>query len=192
MNDSFRAFSIKGKTLDVGGGRKPDYFSHLMNDGTAEVMPIDGSMTGIDFETDALPFDDATFDTLICANLLEHIYNYQFLLLQMRRVLRPGGHLIGFVPFWMAYHPDPHDYFRYTQEALERMLADAGFSDISVRPLPGGPFSANFNTIVLSLPRVLRPFAYLGYAFLDRVFIAVRPHATNRNPLGYTFYTTNA
>ena len=187
MNDAFRSKTLQGAVMDVGGGRNPDYFDYLGKDAEVSMLPVDAAFTGIDFEKDPLPAADASVATVLCCNVLEHIYNHQFLLAEMRRVLAPSGTLIGFVPFWTGYHPDPHDYFRYTDEALARMLSDAGYRDITIEPVAVGPLLANFNTIVLSMPRALRPVAYLWYALWNRLFVALRPESRKRNPLGYVF-----
>lgn len=187
MNEGFRGYPLAGKVVDVGGGHEPDYFEYFaMQDGAALAV-IDGSMSSIDFEKDPLPFADASVDTVICANVLEHVYHHQFLAGQMRRILSPHGTVIGFVPFMIQYHPDPHDYFRYTREALTRIFTDAGFSRIEIRTVGGGPFLVNFNTIGLSVPRVLRPLLYLPYALLDALFLALRPASRERYPLGFIF-----
>lgn len=191
MNVGFSRYTLRGNVLDIGGGRNPDYFSYFKQEPGVSIIVLDGSLSGIDFEQDTLPLEDASVDTVVLANVLEHIYNHQFLLSETRRVLAPSGQLIGFVPFWNGYHPDPHDYFRYTHEALERLASDAGFTQVSVTPLPGGPFAANFNTIVLSLPRLIRPLAYLWYALLDSIFIRLRPASQHRYPLGYLFHATS-
>jgi len=43
------------------------------------------------------------------------------------RVLRPGGFLFITVPFIWPMHTVPHDEYRYTPFALERLLKVAGF-----------------------------------------------------------------
>jgi SAM-dependent methyltransferase len=190
MNEALAHETIRGEVVDVGGGHHPDYFDFLRHIGEVHLEAVDASFSGIDFEKDPLPFNDASADTVILCNVLEHIYDYRFLMQQVRRILKADGRLIGFVPFWIGYHPDPHDYFRYTGEALKRLLAEEGFNHIEIKPVGGGPLLANFNTLVLSLPRVLRPVAYLWYAVFDAFFLALRPRSRERNPLGFLFTVT--
>ncbi len=187
MNRSFETIALSGAVVDVGGGREPDYYDYFDTRDVQSITPVDGSISGIDFERDRLPFSDASVDTVVCANVLEHIYEYRHLVSEMKRILREGGMLAGFVPFLMQYHPDPLDYFRYTSTALERIFAAAGFADIRIKAVGGGPFAANFNNLVFSLPRPLRVLAYPCYAMLDAAFLAVRPSARERFPLGFTF-----
>lgn len=187
MNRALADERIAGRVVDIGGGRSPDYFSYLgIADGTT-IEASDLSLGSVDFEKDSLPYASGTIDTVLMCNILEHIYHHQHLLGEARRILRPEGDLIGFVPFWVGYHPDPHDYFRYTHEALRTMFTEAGFEDVEVTPIGGGPFVANFNTIVLSIPRLLRPLLYIPYALLDRIFLSLRPSSRKRFPLGYLF-----
>ncbi len=51
-------------------------------------------------QTDAtkLPFADETFDKIICSEVLEHIENYQGVLQEIKRVLKPNGILAISVP----------------------------------------------------------------------------------------------
>ncbi len=187
MNDAFRSLKVRGLVVDIGGARNPDYFAYLRGASDAKIEPVDGMLQKIDFETDALPYADAAAITILMCNVLEHIFDYRHLLAEARRVLAPQGQLIGFVPFWVGYHPDPHDYFRYTEESLRRLLTEAGFTDIDVRPLGRGPIIANFNTIVLSVPRIMRPPLFIWYAMCDALFVWLRPASVRRHPLGFLF-----
>lgn len=187
MNSALTRETIRGRVVDIGGGRSPDYFSYLQIENGAKIEAVDLSLSPIDFEKDALPYASSSIDTVLMCNILEHIYHYSHLLGEARRILAPHGQLIGFVPFWVGYHPDPHDYFRYTHEALQTMLTEAGFEDVTITRIGRGPFAANFNTIVLSVPRLVRPLLYVPYALLDRLFLLVRPASEVRFPLGYLF-----
>lgn len=48
-----------------------------------------------------LPFDDGTFDVVICSEVLEHIPDWLGVLDEINRVLKPGGTFVASVPrFW--------------------------------------------------------------------------------------------
>jgi SAM-dependent methyltransferase len=49
-----------------------------------------------------LPFSDATFDRIICSEVLEHIPNDTVAIEELVRVLRPGGRIAITVPAWLA------------------------------------------------------------------------------------------
>ncbi len=187
MNEALAHETLRGTVIDIGGGRSPNYFDFLQRADGVQIETVDASLSGIDFETDPLPFSDAYADTILLCNVLEHIYEHKFLLLQVHRVLKKEGHLIGFVPFWVGYHPDPHDFFRYTNEALERMLTEVGFKKVIIKRIGRGPILANFNTIVLSVPRIFRPLLFICYASSDWLFVHMRPQSVLRNPLGFLF-----
>ncbi|MEK7467385.1 MAG: class I SAM-dependent methyltransferase [Planctomycetota bacterium] len=187
MDEGLALETVKGRTIDIGGGRHQTYLGYLRLEEDAKIEAVDASISSIDFEKDRLPYDDASIDSELCCNVLEHIYNHRHLLREMHRILKPGGALVGFVPFLYVYHPDPQDYFRYTSTALVRLLEDTGFKEATARGIGGGPFLLNFNTLAPSLPRFLRALAFPWYALLDWVFLLLRPRARIRYPLGYIF-----
>ncbi len=192
LNAELRAHRLKGTVLDVGGGKHRDYLGFLQIEKdakiqTADLLPREQGAKQLDFETDSLPYRDGSLDQIIVFNVLEHIFNHQFLTNEMRRVLKPGAPLLGFVPFLINYHPDPHDYFRYTKEALQRIFAHAQFEKITIKTLGGGPFFVAFNTIALSIPRLVRLATFPVCYALDMLFLRLRPHARERFPLGYFF-----
>ena len=69
-----------------------------------------------------LPFSDNSFDQVICSEVLEHIVDYQGVLQEIKRVLKPGGLFAVSVPryfpewvCWMlssAYHEVPGGHLR--------------------------------------------------------------------------------
>ncbi len=69
-----------------------------------------------------LPFADNTFDKVICSEVLEHIPDYQGALVEIERVLKPGGLFCASVPrqwpekiCWVlseGYHNTPGGHLR--------------------------------------------------------------------------------
>jgi SAM-dependent methyltransferase len=101
----------------------------------------------------SLPLEHAGVDLVWCSEVLEHVADTEHLLLEARRVLRPGGRLLITVPFHgrvkaaligllrFERHFDPtgqHLRF-YTRDSLARTLADAGFEAVQVQPWGGPP-----------------------------------------------------
>jgi 2-polyprenyl-3-methyl-5-hydroxy-6-metoxy-1,4-benzoquinol methylase len=52
----------------------------------------------LDIEKFPLPFDDGCFDVVYCGEVIEHVFNPDFLLDELYRVLKPGGNCIITTP----------------------------------------------------------------------------------------------
>jgi SAM-dependent methyltransferase len=80
---------------------------------------------GVDLlaSVEALPFADASVGTLLAVNTFEHVPRFWRGFEEMRRVLRPDGALLVACPFYFHLHPHPRDYWRFTPDALEFLLA---------------------------------------------------------------------
>lgn len=187
MNLELRKYKIYGQVLDIGGGVNPSYFNFLQKEDVAPVKNLDSKNTAIDFEKDRLPADAESVDCVLMFNILEHIYNHNFLAGEIFRVIKKAGLVLGFVPFLVNYHPDPHDYFRYTEEALRKIFNQAGFADLKIKTVGHGPLAVNYNNIVFAFPRLARLAIFPLYYFMDCLLIKLKPDVTDRFPLGYLF-----
>jgi ubiquinone/menaquinone biosynthesis C-methylase UbiE len=192
MNIEAENLELGGKILDIGGGKGPSYIKHLKLEEGAELVSIDlespaGSPAKLDLETDDLPFPDSYADHALMFNVLEHLFNYNFVLSGIYRVLKQGGTLSGFVPFLVHYHPDPHDYFRYTNEALEKIFTANGYKIISLKIVGKGPYFVHFNNTAHILPVFLQFIVFPVFYFLDSAALSLRPKLAERFPLGYFF-----
>lgn len=85
-----------------------------------------------------LPFADATFDRIICSEVLEHIPDYEAVLAEIRRVLKPGGifavSVPRYTPEWIcwrlsrAYHEVPGGHIRiFHEHTLRAAVESRGF-----------------------------------------------------------------
>lgn len=191
MNYEVKNIDLDGEVIDIGGGKKDYYYkifkSNKANISSVDICLSDDNKNKINLECDRLPFSDNYFDSALMFNVLEHIYNYNFLISETKRVLKNGGKIIGFVPFLVNYHPDPNDYFRYTKESLKKIFQENGFKLLEIKEVGLGPLSVNFNNLFLYLPVFLRVILFsLSYPFF--IFsIFLRPIFKERYPLGYFF-----
>lgn len=83
-------------------------------------------------EASCLPFRAATFDGVICSELLEHVLAPRVVLEEIHRVLRTDGLLLICVPFLNRIHGDPYDFGRYTGHYWSEALGSMGFEDILI------------------------------------------------------------
>ena len=78
-----------------------------------------------------LPYDDGTFDLVTALDVVEHIDDDLAGLREMRRVLRPGGHVLLFVPtfmfLWGLQDDVSNHRRRYRLSELRKVLERAGF-----------------------------------------------------------------
>lgn len=69
-----------------------------------------------------LPFPNESIGMILCGGLLEHVRNPIKVSEEMRRVLKPGSLIYVGVPFRFGVHNYPHDYWRFTPEALIKII----------------------------------------------------------------------
>ena len=78
-----------------------------------------------------LPYDDGTFDLVTAFDVVEHMDDDLAGLREMRRVLRPGGRVLLFVPtfmfLWGLQDEVSNHRRRYRLPELRRVLEQAGF-----------------------------------------------------------------
>jgi SAM-dependent methyltransferase len=82
-------------------------------------------------EAEQLPFEDRSFDLVTALDVVEHLDDDVAGLREMRRVLRPGGHALLFVPafmfLWGLQDDVGHHRRRYTLAELTKVVREAGF-----------------------------------------------------------------
>ncbi len=165
----------RGDLIDLGCGNVPLFVAY--KDRVSSITCVDWQATKhkvdhLDHEldlTEPLPFPDNSFATIILSDVLEHIPNPEQLWSEMYRILTPGGVAIINVPFLYWVHEAPHDYYRYTEYALERFASNSNFNVISLEPIGGLPeVLADF---IAKKPRVI---PVIGHVFSKSTSILVQ------------------
>jgi SAM-dependent methyltransferase len=128
------------KILDVGCGTGAN-LEMLSEFGAAE--GVDVSEEALSFcqarglenvklgAAEALPYDDNSFELVTGLDVVEHVDDDLAGLKEMRRVLRPGGCAVLFVPafmfLWGVQDDISNHRRRYTLKELKQVLREAGF-----------------------------------------------------------------
>jgi len=129
--------ALHGRVLDVGCGRKP--YRRLVPAAEYVGLELDTpELRGLGaadlyYSGGRFPVPDASFDAVICSQVLEHIFQPAEFLAEIRRVLRPGGKLLLTTPFAWDEHSQPYDFGRYSSFGLAHLLAESGFTTVAQR-----------------------------------------------------------
>jgi SAM-dependent methyltransferase len=167
-----------GKVLDVGCGAGALGEELVRQAKADEVYGVDLSPDAVaaanerltrahlvDLDRDPLPFEPATFDTLIYGDVLEHLKFPWITLRAHRRLLKPGGRAFCSIPNvgyrvtlfkllrqrWDYETEGLFDYTHlrfFTRRSLEAMFRNAGFVNVTSSPLhPPSPRLRLFNFV---------------------------------------------
>lgn len=136
-----------GEVLDVGGG---EFFASVRSRPlrfrtwtTLEVDPndvpkaVDPRQRVVVADGCALPFADASFDTALSIQVLEHVFEPIRMVDEIGRVLRPGGKAVLLIPQTSTTHLAPHYHGNFSRYWILAALRHAGLELVEHRPLGG-------------------------------------------------------
>jgi len=192
MNYCLSEFELTGDIIDLGSGPvRASYYRFLKfrepyNLTYADYYKTGANLIKLDLEK-PFPLEHDSFDYVMCFNVLEHVYRFENVVKESYRILKKRGLFIGSTPFLYSFHPDPHDYFRYSHESLQRMFEEADYICCRMVYLGLGPFSSSIAQWSNFLPTIARPWPILSGIFLDAIFHKLSKSSIMRYPLGYVF-----
>jgi len=125
------ASALSGRLLDIGCGSKP--YQNLFHVEEYLGLDIDSEYSrkrGIAdyfYDGNTFPVGTESFDSALCNQVLEHVFNPDAFLSEIYRVLKRDGKLLLTVPFVWDEHEQPSDYARYSSFGLKALLEKNGF-----------------------------------------------------------------
>lgn len=198
---------LEGLVLDFGGGSRTNYTSHIPKWGrsantfeyeSANIDPCTEPTYLLDKEG-RIPVSDGLYDCVLSLNTLEHVFDLNAALSEIRRVVRQDGNLVVVVPFIFRVHGHPDDYHRGTPSFWEKMLNRHSFGSVTIECLVWGPFSTAYavsgtpgpfkssrRTLALLLDLYTARRRYPGYAALT----VIQDDPAASAPLGYFIQAT--
>lgn len=135
------AKSVRGDVLDFGCGSKP--YESLFNN-CSRYIGIDVKISGhnhqaskvdVYFDGATIPFGDNEFDAIVAFEVFEHLKDPDKILLEFKRVLRPGGQIFLSTPFIYGEHETPFDFQRWTSEGMNYLIQKNGLKVQYVKKL---------------------------------------------------------
>lgn len=194
-HEALSRITLSGKVLDLGGENGAEYLSCMQGECAVTSVNLEETKPDIVHDLEKpLSLPDASYDHVLLINVLEHIFNYRQLIAEAARVVAPGGSVVIAVPFLFPIHPSPHDYWRFTAEALEEECRRAGLRVETVTPLGRGVFSVRHLMLDRLLPGPIRFISHYTARYvtwvLDRVFSLLarllgKRYSAAEYPLGY-------
>jgi SAM-dependent methyltransferase len=132
-------FGGEARLLDVGCGSLP--YAEFFAGTVSEYIGLDfveNPRAQLRGAAEALPVEDASFDIVLCTQVLEHCDDPAKVVSELRRVTREGGRVLASTHGVQVYHPSPNDHWRWTHTGLELLFSrNASWSALSVAPGAG-------------------------------------------------------
>lgn len=157
--------ALSGPLLDVGCGTQP--YRSLFHVDRYVGLEIDTPQSRARAVADAFyngkafPFGNEQFQTVLCNQVLEHVFEPDRFVTEIRRVLSVGGKLLLTVPFVWDEHEQPFDFARYSSFGLRALLERNGFKILEHHKLLADA-SVIFQLINAYIYKVLAPHTRFG------------------------------
>jgi ubiquinone/menaquinone biosynthesis C-methylase UbiE len=196
LKKTLSALPVGSRILDAGAGelKNRQYCGHLQYVSQdfcqykgEQGAPAEGlqckswDTSRIDLVSDitAIPAPDASFDAILCSEVLEHVPEPTHALDEFKRLLKPGGVLIITAPFCSLVHMAPYHYCSgFSKYWYEHHLTLRGFEIKEITA--NGDWYALLRQEITRLGGLERsrgnwiwPLAY-AYAFLGMLYFKLR------------------
>lgn len=151
--------------LDVGCGDMP-YRELFKND---EYIPCDlksNSKAVIHCTAENIEYASNSVDVVLSTQMLEHVTDPLCSMKEFYRVIKPNGILLLSTHGIYPYHPGPTDNYRWTGAGLKQLALDAGFKNVKVSGIGGGP-SVPLQLILIEYRMVVDKLGSIGYISLE-------------------------
>lgn len=187
-----KKLNLQGTVLDIGSKQSLTNVTNYLKTEKKIIYADKYSINPNDLKIDLekkINFTELNFDNIILFNVLEHIFDFKNCINNCNNLLKNNGNFYGSVPFLFKIHGSPNDYFRYTEQAISKMLTNNGFSDIKIKVLGGGIFICFFCSVsgLTNKIPLLNNILLITCNFLDFIVSIFAKNIKSIFPLGYFF-----
>ena len=149
--DLVKNIKASGRLLDLGAGTGNFLASNDSRWDVVGVEPNDSAREiaqgkGVPMYVDSAQLADHSFDIITMWHVLEHVWDYDSQIIELKRLLKPDGHLIIAVPnyksddasyygkFWAAYDV-PRHLWHFSQTSIKTIFGRHGYQVSKVLPM---------------------------------------------------------
>ena len=132
---------VKGRMMDIGCG-DGEFMSKINQSIGVDINPFciqhikAKGMEAYHYERYPLHFEEESFETLFCDNVIEHIDDPSNLIEEMYRLLQKNGRLIIGVPTYKGFHRQADHKVFYDESKLETTFNKFGFKKQKIFYMP--------------------------------------------------------
>ena len=172
------------KILDAGAGEQPykawcqhleyvsqdfgEYDSHKIQEG---LQPADFDTSNVDIQSDitAIPLPDASFDVVMCIEVLEHVPDPLSAFRELDRLLKPGGLMIITAPFASLTHFAPYHFSTGFTKYFYTNILTEGYIILEIES--NGNFFEYLAQETRRVPDIAKQYSKQKLRFMDRLVI---------------------
>jgi SAM-dependent methyltransferase len=166
---------FKGDVIDLGCGIMP-YKQLILSENKVKsyigidlkVNPEQNVYPDICWDGKTIPVESESIDAVLLTEVIEHLKNPAEVLLEVKRILKKDGIIIGSTPFFWPLHEVPNDNQRFSPYGLEHLLQQEGFSSITITAAGGwnvsmAQFLSTYIQFGVSSPLIKKIYKALFY-----------------------------
>ena len=129
------------KVLEIGPFGNPSAYQKIINDSsiewqtlnlinsTLEDMGNKDQLTVLTNDPYHYPVPGDTYDIVVSGNVMEHVEEIIAWYHELKRITKPGGHVITVMPLSWPFHEAPVDCWRIYPDGFKTILAAAGLKN---------------------------------------------------------------
>lgn len=125
--------SLKWKILDFWCGQKPykdlfTYKEYIWLDIQESWHNHASEDIDVYYDWKRMPFKNNFFDSILASEVFEHVFDIDYVLKELNRILKPKWTILITMPFILWEHEQPYDFWRYTSFGIKSILEKNWFS----------------------------------------------------------------
>tara|TARA_B100000941_G_C28433954_1_gene515845 strand:- start:308 stop:964 length:657 start_codon:yes stop_codon:yes gene_type:complete len=177
QNIESKKFKISGICLEIGntGLNKKSFFNFFKIDKKAKKFFTDmkkkKSKNYFNLNLENRNNIKIKFDNIIIFNVLEHVYEIDKAIKEIKKLLKPNGKIFISTPFLYRYHMAPKDYHRPTLDFYSKLSKKNNLKIIYQKNLGTGPFLASYSIMHNVLKKIfpVNIIILIIFLFVDKL-----------------------